>query len=92
MIIFIGYLLYYPWAKGQSEFISIVKKGRNYLNTLQLEQLTDKRKDIYALDQLLRWQIGFRKYDKALATIDKMETTLPRYRITDFLKADIYFR
>ena len=92
LIIFIGYLLYYPWAKGQSEFISIVKKGRNYLNTLQLEQLTDKRKDIYALDQLLRWQIGFRKYDKALATIDKMETTLPRYRITDFLKADIYFR
>ena len=92
LIIITGIILYYPWAKGQRDFIKIVKKGRNYLNTLQLEKLTDRRKDIYALDQLLRWQVGYRKYDKALETIDKIENTLPHYRITDFLKADIHFR
>ena len=92
LIIIIGIILYYPWAKGQRDFIKIVKKGQNYLNTLQLEKLTDKRKDIYALDQLLRLQIVYKKYDKALETIDKIEKTLPHYRIVDFLKADIHFR
>ena len=32
LIIIIGIILYYPWAKGQGDFIKIVKKGRNYLN------------------------------------------------------------
>ena len=41
LIIIIGIILYYPWAKGQGDFIKIVKKGRNYLNTLQLEKITD---------------------------------------------------
>ena len=89
---FIGIILYYPWAKGQRDFIKIVKKGQNYLQTLQLEKLTDKRRDIYALDQLLRLQIVYKKYDKALETIDKIEKTLPHYRIVDFLKADIHFK
>ncbi len=92
LIITIGVMIYYPWAKGQKEFIKISKKGQNYLNTLQLEKLTEKYEDIYALDQLLRWQIRYRRYDKALKTIDKIEKTLPHYRITDFLKADIHFR
>ena len=92
VIIVIGIILYYPWAKGQRDFIKIVKKGQNYLQTLQLEKLTDKRRDIYALDQLLRLQIVYKKYDKALETIDKIEKTLPHYRIVDFLKADIHFK
>ena len=91
ILIILGFTLYYSWVKTQYDYVAITKKGKSYLRTLELEKLLKKRKDIYALDNLLRWQIEYRQFDKALKTIETIENIIPNYRSTGFLKALTYY-
>ena len=92
VIIGSGWLLYYGWAVTQYQYTKVLKGGRNFSSFLKLENLPYYHNDIYALDDLSRRQIGYKKFDKAIKTLDTIQELIPHYRINGFLKSVAYYR
>lgn len=83
--------LYYPWAKTQYKYVELTKKGKSFSRINELKKITDSRRDIYALDNLIRWQIEYKLYDDVLKTVAEIDKTIPNFRSIGYLEALAYF-
>lgn len=85
-ILLIIWTIFLPWAAGQYNYVRIKQERQSYLQTRKLEELVKLSPDIYALDDLARLQIQYKKIPELKHTLDTIEGIIPHYRDLGYKK------
>ncbi|MFH2131244.1 MAG: O-antigen ligase family protein [bacterium] len=81
------WIIFLPWAAGQYHFVRIQNERASYLQIAKMERLVSLAPDIYALDELSRQQIEYKKVDALKTTLHIIEQIIPHYRDLGYKKA-----
>jgi hypothetical protein len=79
--------LYLPWITGQFQFVKIQQGEPSLLQVEKLEELVKKFPDIYALQDLTRFQLKYQRLDQLEETIKTIEQVMPGLRHVGHIKA-----
>ncbi|MBU2647066.1 O-antigen ligase family protein [bacterium] len=81
------WIIFLPWAAGQYHFVRIQNERASYLQIAKMERLVSLAPDIYALDELSRQQIEYKRADALKKTLHRIEQIIPHYRDLGYKKA-----
>jgi hypothetical protein len=79
--------LYLPWIAGQFQYVKIKLERPSLLQVEKLEELVKKFPDIYALQDLTRFQLKYQRVDQLEETIKAIEQVMPGLRHVGHIKA-----
>jgi hypothetical protein len=79
--------LYLPWVAGQFQYVKIKQERPSLLQGEKLEELVKKFPDVYALQDLTRFQLKYHRFDQLEETIKIIEQMMPCLRHVGHTKA-----